>query len=91
MLYSYFYFEFAKDRVPEYLKKNCDHVKKYLTILKDQFNISINDIYNYYKFEAPEEYDTIFKMAIGQTDIFLYERSFKEWMLWIWNEEYKKA
>jgi len=30
LLYSYFYFEFAKDRVPEYLKKNCSHVRKYL-------------------------------------------------------------
>ena len=91
LLYSYFYFEFAKDKVPEYLKKNCIHVKKYLTILKDQFDTSIDDIYNYFKFEKPEQYDTIFKMAISQTDIFLYERSFKEWLLWIWNEEYEKA
>lgn len=91
LLYSYFYFEFSKDKVPEYLEKNCTHVKKYLTILKDQFNVSIDDIYNYFKFEKPEQYDTIFKMAVSQTDIFLYERSFKEWLLWIWNEEYKKA
>ena len=91
MLYSYFYFEFAKDKVPEYLEKNCDHVKKYLTILKEQFNTSIDDIYNYFKIINPEGYDTIFRMAISQTDIFLYEHSFKQWMNWIWNEEYKKA
>lgn len=88
LLYSYFYFEFAKDKVPEYLRKNCDHVKKYIAILQDQFNTSIDDIYNYYKFDKPEEYDVIFKMAVGQTDIFLYEHSFKEWLKWIWNEEY---
>ena len=88
LLYSYFYFEFAKDKVPEYLKKNCSHVRKYLQILKDQFNTTIQDIYNYFKFDKPEQYDAIFKMAIGQTDIFLYEKSFKEWMYWIWNKEY---
>ena len=88
LLYSYFYFEFAEDRVPEYLKKNCSHIRKYLCILKDQFNTTIQDIYNYFKYDNPEQYDTIFKMALGQTDIFLYERSFKEWMYWIWNKEY---
>lgn len=91
MLYSYFYLEFAKDRVPQYLEKNFDHIRKYLTILKEQFNCSIQDLYNFYKFDNKQGYQEIFKMALGQTGMFLYQFSFKEWLQWIWDKKYIKA
>lgn len=88
LLYSYFYFEFDKDVVPEYLTKNLDHIRKYLVLLKDQFDCTIDDIYNYFKVTNREEYPVIFEMAVGQTAEFLYEMSFKQWLYWIWNKEY---
>ena len=91
MMYSYFYLEYAKDVVPEYLVKNYRHVRKYLKILNDEFNCSIDDIYNYFKFENKEAYVEIFKIAFNQTGIFVYERSFHEWLKWIWEEGYEKA
>lgn len=91
MLYSYFYFEFAKDRVPDYLEENCDHVRKYLVRLKEQFNCSLDDLYDYFKFQDKEDYRTISHMAISQTDLILYEFSFREWLQWIWDKKYVKA
>ena len=88
LLYSYFYFEFSKDVVPEYLTENLDHVKKYLKILNEEFNCSIEDVYNYFKITNKQQYVIIFEMAIGQTAQFLYEKSFLEWLKWIWEDKY---
>ncbi len=88
LLYAYFYFEFSKDVVPEYLTENLDCVKKYLKILKNEFNCSIEDIYNYFKITNKEQYVPIFRMAVGQTAQFLYEKSFLEWLRWIWEGKY---
>lgn len=90
LLYAYFYSEFSMDVVPEYLKRNFDHVKKYLILLRDEFDCSVDDIYHYFKTEHKEEYPIIFRMAVSQTADFLYERSFREWLYWIWDEKYKE-
>lgn len=68
LLYGYFYFEYAKYKVPDYMKKNCDCVRKYLTILKEEFDTSTIDIYNFFRIDSPKEYPIIFEMAVGQTD-----------------------
>ena len=91
MLYSYFYSQFAMDEVPDYMEKNFDHIRKYLVILNDEFNCPIDDIYKYFKVTHRDQYQTIFKMALGQTNMFLYQRSFREWLHWIWDKKYIKA
>ena len=88
ILYGYFYFEYDKFIVPQYMTKNCDCAKKYLNILKDQFNTSVEDVYNFFRTEHPDEYPIIFEMAVGQTAEFIYEKSFKEWLYWIWDNKY---
>lgn len=88
LLYSYFYLEYAKHVTPQYLKKNFDHVRKYIAILQDQFDTKIQDIYNYFKYEDIDDYKLIHNMAISQTDIILYQKSFKDWLYWIWDKQY---
>lgn len=90
LLYSYFYSQYAMDVVPEYLEKNFNHIRKYLILLNNQFNYSIEKIYKFFKITHKEQYPKIFSMAVSQTDRFLYQRSFKEWLKWIWNEDYKR-
>ena len=88
ILYAYYYFEDGRNKNPNYLEKNCYHIKKYLKILKDQFNISIDDIYNYYKYINPDYYKEMYNIFITQIEIFLFEQSFKEWLYWIWDEKF---
>ena len=91
ILYSYFYNEYARDKTPQYLISNCNHIRKYLLILQDEFNITVDQIYNFFKYDHPEEYQEIFSVARGQIEIFLFEFSFKEWLNWIMNQDYLKA
>lgn len=88
IMYSYFYSEFALDNTPEYMKKNYDHIRYYLEIAKNEFGCTIEDIYYHFKYDDKQGYKVIAKMAISQTDIFVYDHSFREWLNWIWNEKY---
>ena len=88
MLYSYFYLQYAVDQVPEYLKGNFDKVKYYLDLLKNEFNLTIDDMCRIFKHEQRDQYQRICQMAIGQTAIFLYDMSFREWLHYIDDQKY---
>lgn len=45
-------------------------------------------MYNFFRTEHPDEYPIIFEMAVGQTAEFIYEKSFREWLYWIWDNKY---
>ena len=91
LLYSYFYNEYGRHKTPQYLIKNCDHIRKYILILEEQFNITIEDIYKFFKIDSPEEYQLIFDVAKNQIETFLFEFSFREWLYWIRDKKYLKA
>lgn len=91
LLYAYFYNEYGRHKTPQYLIKNLDHIRKYILILQDQFNCSIEDIYKYFKTDYPEQYKTIFSIAKGQIEEFLFEFSFREWLYWVRDQKYLKA
>lgn len=88
LLYAYFYLEFAVFVTPQYLKKNFDEVYKYIKILKDQFNQSIDDIYRYFRQEDKEDYQTIALMALQQTACFVFDKGFKQWLQDVWDKKY---
>ncbi len=91
ILYSYFYNEYARFKTPQFLIKNCDHIRKYFLILENQFNTSIEDIYNFFRHEHPEEYQIIWNVAKDQIETFMFDFSFKEWCYWIKDQKYLKA
>lgn len=91
LLYTYFYNEYGRDKTPQYLIKNCQHIRKYILLLEEQFNITIEDIYKFFKIDHPEQYQTIFSVAKDQIEVFLFEFSFKEWLYWIRDKKYLKA
>lgn len=91
VLFSYFYFEYGRYEVPEYLIKNCEHIRKYLLILQDQFNCSIDDISDFFRTVSPKDYERVWAVAKDQISVFLFDKSFKEWLKWIYNQEYLKA
>lgn len=91
LLYSYFYNEYARYKTPQILIKNCDHIRKYLFILLEQFNESIDSIYNFFAQNDSKEYREVWKVARGQIEEFLYEFTFKQWLYWIKDQKYLKA
>lgn len=88
LLYAYFYSEYGIHMVHQYLPQNYDKIKQYIDLLKTQFNCSIKDVYNYYKYTDKEQYQNIFQMATSQTDLFLPEHGFWEWLTFIDNRQY---
>lgn len=88
LLYSYFYTQYDEFITPEYLKKNFDKVYDYLKIMNDEFGQSIDDIYDFFRNQDRQNYQTIALMAMQQTACFIYDKSFKEWMQWIWEKKY---
>lgn len=88
ILYSYFYTQYNRYITPEYLSENYDQIRKYLQILKNQFNYFIMDIYNYYRNQYPDKYKKVAQMAVPQTAWFVYDMTFKEWLEWIWYKRY---
>lgn len=91
LLYSYFYNEYGRYKTPQILIKNCDHIRKYLYILFDQFDQSINNIYSFFKDFDSKQYREIWEVAKGQIEVFPFQFTFKQWLKWIKDKKYLKA
>lgn len=91
LLFSYFYFQYGRFETPDYLIENCDHIRKYILILQNQFDCSMEDIYKFFRETNPQDYTRIWEVAKGQIAPFLFDKSFLQWLKWIYNQEYLKA
>lgn len=91
LLYSYFYNEYGRYKTPQILIKNCDHIRKYLFILLDQFNETIDSICDFFKQNDSKEFREVWNVAKGQIEVFLPKFSFEQWLNWIKDKEYLKA
>lgn len=87
ILYGYYYFEDGRHKNPNYLNKNCQEIKKYLKILKEEFGMSIDDIVDFYV-KNEDYYKEMYTIVLTQIEIFLFEKSFKQWLDWIWDEKF---
>lgn len=88
LLYAYFYAEGNYFATGSYLRKNYEEVTKYINILKSQFNLSVQDIFNYYKTEGKEQYSLIFKTSLIATGIIIYNYTLKDWLYKMANGDY---
>ena len=91
ILYSYFYLQYALTIAPEPMIENYDYVSDKLHFLYDQFNITINDIFDFYYSKAPQQYISIYKGSLTLTYIFLCKHGLREWLDIIYNKKYLKA
>ena len=91
LLYSYFYNEYARYKTPQYLIENCDYIRNFIIILQNEFNLTLQDIINFFSANDSEQYKTIWNVAKDQIEQFLFDFSFKEWYNWIKNKKYLKA
>lgn len=88
MLYCYFYAEGNFFETGSYLKKNYQEVAKYLDILKNEFQISIDDIYDYFRYKDLKTYAEIFQTSQIATGVILYQYTFKQWLERIINRDF---
>ena len=88
LLYSYFYAEGNYFITGSYLRKNYQEVTKYLNILKDEFDTSIEDIYNYFKTDGFKTYSDIFQTSLIATGIVIYQYTLKNWLEKMIKEDY---
>ena len=80
ILYCYFYAEGNYFITGSYLKKNYQEVKKYLQILKDEFNESVDDIYNFFRKDGFDIYSEIFKTSQIATGTVIYKYTLLDWL-----------
>lgn len=80
ILYAYFYAEGNYFVTGSYLKKNYQEVTKYLNILKDEFDTSVDGLYNYFKTEGFKTYAEIFQTSQIATGIVIYKYTLKDWL-----------
>ena len=88
LLYAYFYAEGNYFMTGSYLKKNYQEVTKYINILKDEFGLTVEDIFNYYKDGNPEVYKEIFQTGLIATGIVIYNYTLKDWLYKMANGDY---
>lgn len=85
---AYFYLEYSRNFTSNYQKENFNQVRKYIYILKNQFDTTIEDIFNYYQKQNPEQYEEVFEAAAGLVRIGLYDYGLKEWLKMVYNGEF---
>ncbi len=87
MLYAYFYLEFALTITPVPIQENVDCVYRYLHILNDEFDWTLDDIYRHFRLVKPEDYATIFKSSANLVGFMLQKHSFKEFLDIMYNKK----
>lgn len=80
LLYAYFYAEGNYFATGSYLKKNYQEVTKYINILKNDFGLTVEDIYEYYRTGRPDVYREIFQTGMIATGVIIYEHTLKDWL-----------
>ena len=80
LLYAYFYAEGNYFVTESYLKKNYQEITKYINILKNDFGLTIEDIFNYYKKDNFEIYKEIFQTSLIATGVVIYNYTLKDWL-----------
>ena len=80
LLYAYFYAEGNYFVTGSYLKRNYQEVTKYINILKDEFGLTVEDIFNYYKIDNFETYKEIFQTGLIATGVVIYNYTLKDWL-----------
>ena len=80
MLYCYFYAEGNFAETGSYLKKNYQEVAKYLDILNNEFQLSTDDIYEYFRHKNFKSYAEIFQTSQIATGVVIYQYTFKQWL-----------
>ena len=82
LLFGYFYQQGNIFKNSRYILDNYIALSDYLKEIKTEFNISIIDIYNYYRYNPAnlEAYYRVQTQAFNATGITIYEHTLKQWL-----------